>query len=99
MQQAIGDDLTADQLAYINRAVTPMHICGGGVSANGWYPQLIAGVSSGAHKPSAADIFMDPDTGTVLEVATGDVNPMVVVVETCTGYRMGSDVGVAPSSQ
>ncbi len=59
----------------------------GDLATYGWYPQLIAGVSPVAHKPTIADIFMDPDTGTVLEVGTGDVNPMVVVVETCVGPR------------
>jgi len=87
VQQTTGADLTSDQLAFINKAVTLMQICGGGVSANGWYPQLISGVSPVAHKPTIADVFMDPNSGTVLEVGTGDVNPMVVVVETCMGPR------------
>jgi hypothetical protein len=87
VQQTTGADLTSDQLAFINQAVTLMHICGGGVSANGWYPQLIAATFPVAYKPTIADVFMDPNSGTLLEVGTGDVNPMVVAVETCMGPR------------
>lgn len=87
VQQTTGADLTADQLAFINQAVSLMHICGGGVSANGWYPQLIAGGAPAEYKPTVADVFMDPNSGDLLEVGTGQVNPMVVAVETCMGPR------------
>ena len=87
VQQTTGADLTSDQLAFINQAVTLTRICGGGVIANGWYPQLVAGGSPVDYKPTIADVFMDPNSGNLLEVGTGDVNPLVVVVETCMGPR------------
>lgn len=87
VQQLTGADLTPEQLAFINQAVSIEHICGGGVSANGWYPQLIVLGTPTEYKPTIADIFTDPQDQQVLEIGTGNVFPTVVTVETCMGPR------------
>ena len=87
VQQTTGADLTADQLAFVNQAVSLTRICGGGTSANGWYPQLVWPGDSTQYKPTIADVFTDPNSGSVLEIGTGSVNPMVVTFETCMGPR------------
>lgn len=87
IQQTTGADLTSDQLAFINQAVSIGQICGGGIQANGWYPNLIVLGQPTEYKPTIADVFTDPNSGSVLEIGTGSVNPMVVTVETCMGPR------------
>jgi hypothetical protein len=93
--QATGADLTAEALAFINRTVSLTQLCGGGGGANGWYPQLLALSGATDRRPTIADVFVDPTSGTVLEVGTGDVNPMMVVAETCLGPRAFAGLSLA----
>ncbi|HEY3595048.1 MAG TPA: DUF3160 domain-containing protein, partial [Polyangiaceae bacterium] len=86
-----GTAFTADQMAFINQAVTIQRICGG-ASANGWYPTLVFGDST-TFKPTIADVHTAPTdaagntVGNVLHVGTGNVRLMLVTAKTCTGPR------------
>jgi hypothetical protein len=86
-----GTPLTADQMAFINQAVTLRPICGGAV-ADGWYPKLVYGDAT-KFDPTIADVHTQPAdaagnlVGRVLHVGTGNARLMVVTTNSCTGPR------------
>jgi hypothetical protein len=86
-----GTPFTAEQLAFINQAVTIENVCGGGM-ADGWYPQLVYGDSL-EYAPTIADVHTQPtdeggsQVGKILHVGTGSARLMVVTVDTCQGPR------------
>jgi Protein of unknown function (DUF3160) len=86
-----GTPFSADQMAFINDAVTIENTCGG-ATANGWYPRLVYGDAM-TFDPTIADVHTQPtdeagnDVGRVLHVGTGYARLMVVTTNTCTGPR------------
>jgi hypothetical protein len=86
-----GTPFSAEQMAFINDAVTIENVCGGGV-ANGWYPRLVFGDPL-KFDPTIADVHTQPtdeagnDVGRVLHVGTGYARLMIVTANTCTGPR------------
>jgi hypothetical protein len=84
-------DVSADQMDFINQAVTLQNICGGAV-ANGWYPKLVFGDSTKFH-PTIADVHTQLTdeagnvVGRVLHVGTGYPRLMVITREACSGPR------------
>ncbi len=54
---------------------------GGPPSYSGWYPSLIYGGSPDKAEPLVSDVHSDPTNGQVLQVATGDVQFLVVAVD------------------
>ena len=92
--QAAGTPPTAEQLAFVNQAVTKQGgICGGPPIFNGWYPTLFFARDAGAFKPTIADVHTQPTdeggamVGKVLHVGTGYIRAMTVTIEACDGPR------------
>jgi hypothetical protein len=54
---------------------------GGPPTYTGWYPSLIYGRSPAANLPIVSDVHSDPTNGDVLQVATGNVQFLVVAVD------------------
>jgi hypothetical protein len=54
---------------------------GGPPTYSGWYPSLVYGGSPAASEPIVSDVHSDPTHGEVLQVATGDVQFLVVAVD------------------
>lgn len=97
-----GKPLTAEHLAFINRAVKLNPGCGGPPSPSGWYNELFFyGANSVESDPTVADVHTQPtdelgnEVGRVLHVATGIPQLMVVSVDSCTGSH--AYVGLASS--
>ncbi len=93
-QQRIGTPHTAEQLAFVNRAVSVGLGCGGPVPISGWYADLFFDPGSAARfDPTIADVHTQPtDTGGnmvgwVLHAGTGYARFMVMTAETCAGPR------------
>jgi hypothetical protein len=84
-----GTPFSAEEMAFINQAVTIQQVCGGGI-ANGWYPRLVYGDAL-TFDPTIADVHTEPfdetgaEVGRVLHVGTGHARLMVVTANTCTG--------------
>jgi hypothetical protein len=84
-----GTPFSADQMAFINGAVTVQEICGG-ASADGWYPRLVFGDPT-TFDPTIADVHTQPfdetgsPVGRVLHVGTGYARLLIVTADTCTG--------------
>ncbi|MEZ4248411.1 MAG: DUF3160 domain-containing protein [Polyangiales bacterium] len=90
-----GEPFTAEQLAWINEAVTvEPYGCEDDFIARGWYGALHLDATSAAEEdPVVADVHTQPTdevgtpVGRVLHVATGAPRVMVVTVDTCVGPR------------
>jgi len=86
-----GTAFTADQMAFINQAVTLHSVCGGGY-ADGWYPKLVYGDAL-EFDPTIADVHTEPtdesgnQVGRVLHVGTGYARTLIMTRDTCTGPR------------
>ena len=84
-----GQAFTADQMAFINQAVSLVDVsvvCTSIKVPHGWYPDLfIDPAESSKVDPTIADVHTDPVSGRVLHVATGLPRAMVVTADTCTG--------------
>jgi hypothetical protein len=86
-----GAAFSADQMAFINAAVTVQQECGG-ATANGWYPNLVFGDPT-TFDPTIADVHTQPTDaggnviGRILHVGTGYARLMVVTANTCAGPR------------
>lgn len=84
-----GVPFTADQMAFINQAVSLVEQSGGCVPTEvpeGWYPGLFINRDDVTKvDPTIADVHTDPASGRVLHVATGLPRVMVVTADTCTG--------------
>lgn len=92
-KQLAGAPLSADDLAFVNQAVSVQEGCGGG-TATGWYPALFPiGAMAVEAEPTIADVHTQPTdeggapVGRVLHVATALPRLMVVTVDTCKGPR------------
>ena len=89
--QRDGTPFTAEQMAFINEAVTVQPGCGSPF-ADGWYPRLVFGDSL-EFDPTIADVhtqFTDEGgtiVGKVLHVGTGNARLMVMTADTCQGPR------------
>jgi hypothetical protein len=101
-RQRRREPFDAEQMAFINQAVS-IHIeCGGG-NALGWYPRLFFGYGKSAleYDPTIADVHTQGtdehgnEVGRVLHVGTGMPRALVVAVDTCAGPR--AYVGLASS--
>ncbi|MEY3013812.1 MAG: hypothetical protein RIT45_2547 [Pseudomonadota bacterium] len=85
-----GQELTADQLAFLKKTIVNETICGGPIF-NGWYTSLYFGADNfDKWKPTIADVHTNPNSGPlpgphVLHVATGNVELMIFTADTCTG--------------
>lgn len=91
--QRAGRAFTAEQMAFINEAVSVQTICGSATSM-GWFPRLYFNNASATDfDPTIADVHTQPTdesgnpVGRVLHVGTGSPRLMVVTVETCNGPR------------
>ncbi|MCB9615079.1 MAG: DUF3160 domain-containing protein [Sandaracinus sp.] len=90
-----GEPFTAEQLAWINEAVTvEPYGCEDDFIARGWYGALHLDATSAAEEdPVVADVHTQPTdevgtpVGRVLHVGTGAPRVMVVTVDTCVGPR------------
>jgi hypothetical protein len=99
--QRTGTAFTAQQIAFINRAVSDTEDCF--FNPGGWYPSLVYGGGHADTKfdPTIADVHTQPadvggnPVGRVLHVATGLPRLMVVTANTCSGPR--AYVGLASS--
>jgi hypothetical protein len=100
--QRTGTAFTAQQIAFINRAVSDTgEDCF--FNPGGWYPSLVYGGGHGDTKfdPTMTDVHTQPadaggnPVGLVLHVATGLPRLMVVTANTCSGPR--AYVGLASS--
>jgi len=84
-----GTPFTADQLAFINQAVSLVNenvVCTTIQVPGGWYPNLFIDPDEAKKMdPTIADVHTDPYSGQVLHVATGLPRIMVVTADTCTG--------------
>ena len=91
LDERSGTAFSADQMAFINQAVTIQPICGGGV-ANGWYPKLVFGDAL-KFDPTVADVHTEPfdesgtEVGRVLHIGTGDARLLLVTTDSCGGPR------------
>jgi hypothetical protein len=99
--QRSGAPFTAEQMAFINRAVSVQYGCVP-EGADGWYADLFFDRANSVESdPTIADVHTQPTdaagnpVGRVLHVATGMPRSMVVIVETCSGPR--AYVGLASS--
>jgi hypothetical protein len=95
-----GTPFTADQMAFINRAVSYEGVCAT-TGVSGWYADLYyAGsgmdrddLASSEYRPPIVDVHTQPadevgnPVGRVLHVGTGKPRLMVVTVDSCTGPR------------
>jgi hypothetical protein len=95
-----GTPFTAEQMAFINRAVTWDTGCAT-TGVSGWYADLYYlgsgmdhdGLASSQYRPPIVDVHTQPAdeagnlVGRVLHVGTGQPRLMVVTVDTCTGPR------------
>lgn len=90
-----GAPFSADQMAFINQAVTLSPGCGTPTGSDGWYPKLVFGDAGGVRAieldPTIADVHTQPydeagnEVGRVLHVGTGLVHMMVVTTDRCAG--------------
>jgi hypothetical protein len=86
-----GTPFTADQMAFINQAVTLQRVCGSDY-ADGWYPKLVYGDSL-EFDPTIADVHTQPSdengniVGRVLHVGTGHARTLLMTRDTCMGPR------------
>jgi hypothetical protein len=74
---------TGEEADFLEKTID-MH--GGGGSGgpptySGWYPSLFYGGSPAESEPLVSDVHSDPTNGQVLQVATGDVQFLVVAVD------------------
>lgn len=78
---------TDRHMAFVNELVRISQGCTG-FSAPGWYLRLFWNPRE-ANKdiPTIADVHTDPNSGSVLHVATGLPQLMVAAIETCQGVR------------
>jgi hypothetical protein len=87
-----GTAFTAEQMAFVNMAVSTHGICGGPDGTVGWYGEIFfADYGSAEYDPTTADVHTQPtdaggaSVGRVLNVATGMPRAAIVTFETCTG--------------
>jgi hypothetical protein len=93
-EERTGMPFTAEQMAWINQAVSVQPGCGVPYGV-GWFPNLyFGGIDADIQfDPTIADVHTQPTdasgnpVGRVLHVATGRPRLMVVTVETCSGPR------------
>lgn len=94
-KERAGQPFTAEQMAFINDAVTLKKENAGCVTittSKGWYPSLIVGDPL-EFDPTIADVHTQPTdaggtvVGRVLHVATEKPRRMVVLADTCKGPR------------
>ena len=91
--QRTGTPHSAEDMAFINRAVHIQSGCGEAV-ADGWYADLfLNSADSTSYDPTVADVHTQPTdeggnmVGRVLHAGTGMPRLMVVTVDTCSGPR------------
>jgi hypothetical protein len=98
-RQITGLPFTAEQLAWVNEAVTIKDVQKGCVVAHvpdGWYVKLFYNPDDTTKTaPTIADVHTNPVAGQVLHVGTGVPRLMVLTAETCVGPR--AYVGLASS--
>lgn len=90
-RQLTGQAFTAEQLAWVNEAVTIKEVpnCGAPLQlADGWYVRLFYDrEDSKKMDPTIADVHTNPFDSEVLHVGTGTPRLMVMTAETCVGPR------------
>jgi hypothetical protein len=85
-KELAGTPFTREERAWVKEAISaktkPSNGCGGPpiVIYSGWYPKLIYGSKAEVWEPVIADVHSDPNSGSVLEVGTGDAGFVVVAV-------------------
>jgi hypothetical protein len=78
-----GQPFTREETEFLQKTIDRQ---GGGGSGGpptytGWYPSLIYGSTPAAGEPIVSDVHSDPTKGQVLQVATGDVQFLVVAID------------------
>lgn len=97
-RELAGEDLTADDIAFLKATIHADPGCGDPVFS-GWYAKLYWwGAEPDDFKPTIADVHTNPNQGplpgpNVLHVATSDVNLMVFAADDCDG---GMEAFVGP---
>ncbi|HXX69855.1 MAG TPA: DUF3160 domain-containing protein [Polyangiaceae bacterium] len=84
-KELASESFSDDEKKFIKETID-VHIvgggCGGGVRQySGWYPSLFYRSSPESWEPTIADVHTDPNSGSVLEVAVGDANFLVVAID------------------
>jgi len=79
---------TPDETAFIKSTVIEEGMCGG-PPFTGWYSDLfyMVGDLTFDFDPTVADVHTDPKSASILHVATGFANAMLMVVETSCGMK------------
>jgi hypothetical protein len=104
-----GTPFTAEQMDFINHAVTWKDGCAGATGVSGWYADLHypgSGIdydplTGSRYRPPIVDVHTQPTdadgnwVGRVLHVGTGQPRLMVVTVDTCTGPRAYAGLATA----
>jgi hypothetical protein len=87
-----GTPFNAEQMAFINEAVTAKSGCGKAYDATGWYSKLVFDKAFD-FDPTIADVHTQPSdeggnrVGKVLHVGTGMARLLVVTTNGCSGPR------------
>jgi hypothetical protein len=89
-----GEELSAQQRRFIKEPLKLTEDQGSGIGCvgtlyNGWYVQLLFGVSGmpTAFDPTVIDVHTSVNTGEVLHVGVGSCNPMLVSIKNECGVR------------
>jgi hypothetical protein len=75
------EPFTAEEQAFLKQTLDRRGGGSGGPHYTGWYPRLFYGAAPADWAPVVADVHTNPDDGSVLEEATGDVGFLVVAVD------------------
>ena len=80
-KELAGHPFNDEERRFLKQAIDMRGGGSGGPRYDGWYTHLIYGDDPADWQPTVADVHTDPDGGSALEVAVGDVNFVVVAVD------------------
>ncbi len=76
-----GKPFPAADVTWIKQTIDKRGGGSGPPRYDGWYPTLFWGAAPDDYVPEVADVHTDPNSGRFLEVATGDVELLVIAVD------------------
>ena len=80
-KELAGHPFNDDERMFLKKTIDMRGGGSGAPTYDGWYTQLIYGDDPADWQPTVADVHTDPNGGSALEVAVGDVNFVVVAVD------------------
>jgi len=82
-KELAAEPFTDEETAFLKKIIDqdPFRGSGGPPRYDGWYPQLCYRGGGAAWDPVVADVHTDPASGSVLEVGVGDVNFLVIAID------------------